>query len=112
MNISTLFKMAVYLTIVATASSCNGNRGPSNQWIASSSIVLQDQGGFSVGGRQVKHDGTFDMAKCYEPDGQTAYGDHAYVLYQIPAKIREYPSHLLTWRGHDETMLEYYSRWS
>lgn len=92
MRINTLFKMAVCMAVVATGSSCNSNRESVELTDkASSAIVLQDQGGFSVGGRRVKHDGTFDMAKCYEPDGQIAYGDHAYVLYQIPVKTREYP---------------------
>lgn len=54
-------------------------------------IVLKEQGGFSVGGRTATHGGDFDMANCYSPEGQTAYGDHAYVFYQIPTEARRFP---------------------
>lgn len=53
--------------------------------------MIQEQGSFSVGGRTVNHGGDFDMAHCYSSEGQTAYGDHAYVFYQVPAKARKFP---------------------
>lgn len=88
---ASFLKMTVCLTVLAFLSACNGERSAQIDDTLSSAIVLQDQGGFSVGGRTVKHDGTFDMARCYRPEGQTAYGDHAYVFYQIPAQAREFP---------------------
>ena len=54
-------------------------------------IVLKTQGSFAIGGSTVTHDGTFSNDKFLEPDGQAAYGDHAYVFYQIPAKANKYP---------------------
>lgn len=86
-----LLNVTVGLTVLTFISACNGERSAQTTDASSSAIVLQDQGGFAVGGRQVKHEGTFDMAHCYEPEGQTAYGDHAYVLYQKPVNARKYP---------------------
>ncbi|HFU3483860.1 hypothetical protein [Escherichia coli] len=54
-------------------------------------IVLQTQGSFAVGGTTVKHSGTFSEQNFLSPDGQTAYGDHAYVFYQIPVNTHKYP---------------------
>lgn len=54
-------------------------------------IVLQTQGSFTVGGTTVKHSGTFSEQNFLSPDGQTAYGDHAYVFYQIPVNTHKYP---------------------
>lgn len=84
-----LWKAAVCLTVVAATSSCRGER--TAETADTSAIVLREQGGFSVGGRVVARGGNFDMAHCYDADGQLAYGDHAYVFYQIPAKERKYP---------------------
>lgn len=84
-----LWKAAVCLAVVATASSCRGEQVA--ETADTTHIVLREQGGFSVGGRVVNRGGNFDMAHCYSADGQLAYGDHAYVFYQIPAKERKYP---------------------
>ncbi|MDQ2123928.1 hypothetical protein LY633_21870 [Escherichia coli] len=46
---------------------------------------------FAVGGTTVKHSGTFSEQNFLSPDGQTAYGDHAYVFYQIPVNTHKYP---------------------
>lgn len=54
-------------------------------------IVLQTQGSFAVGGTTVKHSGTFSEQNFLSPHGQTAYGDHAYVFYQIPVNAHKYP---------------------
>lgn len=79
----------VSLMIMATTLSCNRERIVKTTNI--SPIILQDQGGFSVGGKTIKHSGNFNMAECYNIDGQVAYGDHAYVFYQIPAKMHKFP---------------------
>lgn len=54
-------------------------------------IILQDQGSFTVGGNTVKHSGVFSEKNFLSPDGQIAYGDHAYVFYQIPEGAHQYP---------------------
>lgn len=58
---------------------------------AAKPIMIQDQGSFAVGGSTVKHGGTFSTKNFLSPDGQTAYGDHAYVFYQIPVKAKKLP---------------------
>ena len=58
---------------------------------AAKPIVIQEQGSFAVGGNTVKHAGTFSQKNFLSPDGQFAYGDHAYVFYQIPVKANRYP---------------------
>lgn len=54
-------------------------------------IVLETQGSFAIGGTAVKHDGIYSDQHFLEPQGQKAYGDHAYVFYQIPAQAKKYP---------------------
>lgn len=54
-------------------------------------IVLETQGSFAIGGTAVKHDGTYSDQHFLEPQGQKAYGDHAYVFYQIPVPAKKYP---------------------
>ncbi len=59
--------------------------------VADKPIVLETQGSFAVGGTTVTHEGTFSEDKFLSEDGQKAYGDHAYVFYQIPVHARKYP---------------------
>lgn len=54
-------------------------------------IVLETQGSFTVGGATLTHPGTFSREHFLEPQGQTAYGDHAYVFYQIPVNAKPFP---------------------
>ena len=54
-------------------------------------IALSDQGSFSVGGTYVTYPGTFSYDNFLAPEGQKAYGDHAYVFYQKPVNARELP---------------------
>jgi pimeloyl-ACP methyl ester carboxylesterase len=54
-------------------------------------LVIAEQGSYAVGGSSVKHEGTFSSRTFLEPQGQSAYGDHAYVFYQIPQNARAYP---------------------
>lgn len=54
-------------------------------------IVLETQGSFAIGGTAVKHDGTYSDQHFLEPQGQKAYGDHAYIFYQIPVQAKKYP---------------------
>lgn len=77
-------KKLLPLALAAVLSACAAPHGADN-------IVLQTQGSFTVGGATVTHPGTFSEQNFLAPDGQTAYGDHAYVFYQIPANARPYP---------------------
>lgn len=54
-------------------------------------IVIAEQGSFAVGGKTIKHAGTFSQDNFLSPEGQSAYGDHLYTFYQIPAKAKKYP---------------------
>lgn len=54
-------------------------------------IVLETQGSFAIGGTTVSHDGTYSDKHFLEPQGQKAFGDHAYVFYQIPVQAKKYP---------------------
>ena len=54
-------------------------------------LVLQDQGSFAIGGTYITHGGTFSNENFLSPEGQRAYGDHAYVFFQIPSDKRALP---------------------
>lgn len=58
---------------------------------AEAPIVLKTQGSYAIGGSYVTHEGTFTQENFVSPEGQRAYGDHAYVFYQIPVNANEYP---------------------
>ncbi|MBR1580650.1 MAG: alpha/beta fold hydrolase [Selenomonadaceae bacterium] len=58
---------------------------------AAKPIVLAEQGSFAIGGSTVKHSGVFSTKNFLSPEGQKAYGDHAYVFYQIPTKAKRLP---------------------
>lgn len=60
------------------------------------SIIIHEQGSFTVGGSVITNSGTFNPYNP-TPEGQTLHADHAYVFYQIPAKARKYP--LVMWHG-------------
>jgi len=60
------------------------------------SIIIYEQGSFTVGGSVITNPGTFNPYNP-TPEGQTLHGDHAYVFYQIPADARKYP--LVMWHG-------------
>ena len=65
--------------------------GEHSSVVNESPIVLRTQGSFTVGGATLTHKGTFSRDHFLEPQGQTAYGDHAYVFYQIPVDAKTYP---------------------
>lgn len=62
-------------------------------------IVLRAQGSFAVGGTVVQSPGTYQLGNPGS-DGQTLHGDHARVVYQIPANPRRLP--LVMWHGFGE----------
>jgi hypothetical protein len=63
---------------------------------AAEPLMIQAQGSFMVGGTLITNSGTYD-ATNRSPSGQTLHGDHAYVLYQVPAHARRLP--LVLWHG-------------
>lgn len=74
-----------------------------------SPLVIQEQGTFAVGGSIKESPGTFDPIAdgAFNPSsqstkGQTLHGDHATVLYQIPAEAHELP--LVFWHGYGQSM--------
>lgn len=81
--LSSLF-FATVLCITAQAQAQNAD-------LSEEPIVLRTQGSFTVGGATLTHEGTFSREHFLEPQGQTAYGDHAYVFYQIPVNAKKYP---------------------
>ncbi len=56
-----------------------------------SPLVIREQGSFAVGGSAVTNGGEYVYSDLWSQAGQTAYGDHAYVFYQIPEAARELP---------------------
>ena len=58
---------------------------------ASSPIVIQEQGSFMVGGTTSANEGEFVFSDWMSQSGQTAYGDHAYVWYQVPVNAKKFP---------------------
>jgi hypothetical protein len=60
------------------------------------SLIIREQGSFSVGGTVIYNPGTFDPYHP-TPAGQTFHGDHAYIFYQIPVHARKLP--LVLWHG-------------
>lgn len=59
----------------------------------SNPILIERQGSFYAGGREVKAAGTFDATASRKPgsDGQTFWIDQMYVQFQIPPNARKYP---------------------
>jgi len=60
------------------------------------SLAIQAQGSFAVGGIVTRNPGSFDQMKP-GPEGQTYRGDHAYAFYQVPVNPRPLP--LVFWHG-------------
>ena len=58
---------------------------------AAKPIMIEAQGSYAIGGSTVQHDGIFSTKNFLSPPGQKAYGDHAYVFYQIPVKAKKLP---------------------
>ena len=69
-------------------------------------LVIQRQGSFTVGGGTVTHEGEFVFSDLWSQAGQTAYGDHAYVFYQIPVNARKLPMVFLHGGGQSKKTWE------
>lgn len=63
--------------------------------VSKNTIVLQEQGSFTVGGTVITEPGEYDPYGFNNwipvTPGQSLHGDHAYVFYQIPADRRKLP---------------------
>ena len=60
-------------------------------WAGGIHCSTRESGSFAIGGSTLKHDGVFRTDHFLEPEGQIAYGDHAYAFYQVPVDARPYP---------------------
>lgn len=58
---------------------------------ASEPILIQEQGSFTAGGSTLTDKGEFVFADLWSQSGQTAYGDNAFVRYQIPVNQKKLP---------------------
>lgn len=83
--------VALSSMLLVMALCANVQAGAGNTALNEQTIVLKTQGSFTVGGETLTHEGTFSREHFLEPQGQTAYGDHAYVFYQIPVNAKKYP---------------------
>ena len=54
-------------------------------------LVIQEQGSFLVGGSTLTDNGEFVFSDLWSQSGQTVYGDHAYVWYQVPVNAKKLP---------------------
>ena len=81
--------VAALLASGACASGVKSNT-PASTSLASSALVLKEQGSFAVGGTVVTNPGTFDP-RHPSSEGATLHGDHAYVFYQVPVGARRMP---------------------
>ena len=73
---------------------------------ASEPIVIQEQGSFMAGGSTLTDSGEFVFADLWSQSGQTAYGDNAFVRYQIPVKARKFPMVFLHGGGQSKRTWE------
>lgn len=90
------FNDSVSIVLLVASAPLIGIYSASGQSKSKAPIIISDQGSFTVGGSVIKNPGTFDPYKP-TPEGQTFHGDHAYVFYQVPEKVRKYP--LVMWHG-------------
>lgn len=58
---------------------------------AAKTIMIQEQGSFTVGGKYKERPGKFSQENFVAEDGQRAYGDFAYVEYQKPVHAKKLP---------------------
>ncbi|WP_461210485.1 alpha/beta hydrolase [Desulfocurvus sp. DL9XJH121] len=86
------FRPLLILCLLLLVAACGATAGLSRR----DALHVQEQGSFAIGGKVIRHPGTFD-ASARSPEGQTLHGDHAYVFYQVPENTRERP--LVLWHG-------------
>jgi pimeloyl-ACP methyl ester carboxylesterase len=96
--------VSISFSVLALLTACNTE----NKTASTNSIVIEQQGSFTVGGTVIKDSGTFDPIAhgAFNPAnqssaGQTLHGDHAYVFYQIPENARTLP--LVFWHGYGQS---------
>lgn len=81
---STLTAAAAAMALILGAGGCSTVPEPG-------ALTLVEQGSFAAGGTVLQHDGNYSSDNFLSPDGQSAFVDHAYVFYQIPADARPLP---------------------
>ena len=87
---SFLLLSALSLALLAGCQSTGGT-GSGAGSTGSPVIQVARQGSFTVGGQYVTAPGAFRAENFIAPEGQRAYGDFAYVKYQIPVDPKPYP---------------------
>ena len=97
--------IALWLIVASLFTSANAQEANKSK---PEPLMIQEQGSFAVGGSVTTTPGTFDPIRqgAYNPSGtdpagQTLYGDHAYVFYQVPVNARRLP--LVFWHGHGQS---------
>jgi pimeloyl-ACP methyl ester carboxylesterase len=74
--------LAIAAAVMLAASAASASAKP---------LEIERQGSFMVGGSYVTHDGVFSQEDFLSENGQRAYGDFAYVEYQIPVGAKKLP---------------------
>ena len=69
-------------------------------------LVIQEQGSFLAGGSTLTDSGNFVFSDLWSQSGQTAYGDHAYVWYQVPVNAKKLPMVFLHGGGQSKRTWE------
>ena len=100
-----MHRHSVFLLSLLFLSACAGRRSA----LYDQAIPVVRQGSFAVGGTVQTSPGTFDPIAdgSFNPAnqataGQTLHGDHATVLYQVPADARPLP--LVFWHGYGQSL--------
>lgn len=88
-HVKKLIVIILVMGFLASITGCSAQRSQHSN--VADPIVLQTQGSFAIGGATVRHSGTFSEKNFLSPEGQTAYGDHAYAFFQIPLNAHKYP---------------------
>lgn len=89
MQLRHLLPLASLLTAALLGTGCSSLA----THFATGPLVIERQGSFYVGGRQVRAAGTYDAVSTAAPGnaGQTYWIDQMYVQYQVPVNARKLP---------------------
>ena len=79
---------------------------PVMAFAAQEPLVIQEQGSFLAGGSTLTDKGEFVFSDLWSQSGQTAYGDNAYVWYQVPVNAKKLPMVFLHGGGQSKRTWE------
>lgn len=86
MNVNIIKSLLTIMTLTSLAA-CTALPGGSS---SSTTLVIQTQGSFAVGGKVVSTPGTYNNNNPTSA-GQTIHGDHLYAFYQVPQNPKPLP---------------------